>query len=190
MPFNDILEEHSIKGISQKTKISQEDLQALIEGKFGRFKKVKTFGFISILEREYDTKLNALRQQASEYYAQHEEQKGFSASLAMTEEKKSKSWVSVLIVLAILAYASWYFFTQFDKKHFNKMIPFSLTEQIESMPVPEVEGQKIQTQPEVISIELSSDETVIDDANAGAVLQDDALEQLQSKDENYSKERE
>jgi hypothetical protein len=58
------------------------------------------------------------------------------------------------------------------------------------MPVPEVEGQKIQTQPEVISIELSSDEMVIDDANAGAVLQDDALEQLQSKDENYSKERE
>ena len=189
MPFNDILEEHSIKGISQQTKISEEDLQNLVDGEFGRLKKVKTFGFISILEREYNTKLNALRQQASEYYNQHEEQSGFSASLSIMEEKKNKSLVFVLIVLAILAYASWYFFTQFDKKHFNKMIPFSDTQQIESMPVPEVEGQKIDTQPEAITIELSSDEMVIDDTNSGVVLQDDALEQLQSKDENYSKER-
>lgn len=189
MPFNDILEEHSIKGISQQTKIAEEDLQSLFDGKFEHLKRVKALGFISILEREYHTNLNALRQQALAYYNQHEEQSGFSASLTIMEEKKNRSFVFVLVVLAILAYASWYFFTQFDKKHFNKMIPFSDTQQIESMPVPEVENEKVDSLPEVINVELSSDEMVIDDANAGAVLQDRALEQIQSKDENYSKER-
>ncbi len=42
----------------------------------------------------------------------------------MEEEKKGNPSCFCLLVLALLGYASWYFFTQFDKKHLSGLIPF------------------------------------------------------------------
>jgi len=177
MLFTDTLQTHSIKDISQQTNISEENLHALAEGKFDGFKKVKTLGFISILEREYNTTLNELRQQASEYYIRNETQDDFLPTLLTTEEGKKKSLAFVVVILAILGYASWYFFTEFDKKHLNKMIPFSDTEQIESILVPEVEYLILQ--PNVTNAEADNKAIVIGDENVSEALQDDALELLQ-----------
>lgn len=177
MLFTDTLQTHSIKDISQQTKISEANLQALAEGQFDGFKKVKTLGLISILEREYNTTLKELRQQASEYYIRNEAQDGFLPILMVTEEKKKKSLAFVVVILAILGYASWYFFTEFDKKHLNKMILFSDTKQIESVSVPEAEHLILQ--PKVTDTELDSKAISVVDENVSEALQDDALELLQ-----------
>ncbi len=41
------------------------------------------------------------------------------------EEKKGKSKLFLLFVFLLLGYATWYFFTQFDKKQLSGLLPFS-----------------------------------------------------------------
>ena len=78
MQLNEILEENSIKTISQKTKISDSNLEALFEGNFTALQKTKALGFIAIVEREYHADLSALREEALEYYSSHREENNFA----------------------------------------------------------------------------------------------------------------
>lgn len=132
MQLNEILEENSIKTISQKTKISESNLESLLAGNFDTLQKTKALGFIAIIEREYNADLNRLRENALEYYSEHREESGYSTRHYLDEEKKGKSKLMVLVVVGLLAYASWYFFTQFDKKNLSGLIPFIDEETVES----------------------------------------------------------
>ena len=60
----------------------------------------------------------------------------------MEEEKKGKSKLFLVIVLALLGYASWYFFTQFDKKHLSELIPFMDEQMIETVVIETEEKKK------------------------------------------------
>jgi hypothetical protein len=124
MQLSDILEEQSVKMIAGKTKISEENLENLLAKKFENLKKVKTMGFISILEREYKADLTAIRQEANDYYNANNEDQSVTLGATLTEEKKGKSGFFLLFILLLLAYATWYFFTQFDKKHLSELLPF------------------------------------------------------------------
>jgi len=132
MQLNDILEENSIRAISQKTKISEENLENLLAKKFEKLKKIKTMGFISIIEREYNADLNALRDEAQEYYTDTHEDRSITLGMPIVEEKKGTSKIFLLIILGLLGYATWYFLTQFDKKHLSELIPFVDEATIES----------------------------------------------------------
>ena len=133
MQLNDILEENSIKTISQKTKVSEENLENLFAKNFESLKKVKALGFISILEREYTADLTLLRDAAHEFYADQGEDKSNTLGIPITEEKKGKSKFFMLFVFSLLIYATWYFFTQFDKKYISEMIPFIDESMFESL---------------------------------------------------------
>jgi len=124
MQLNDILEENSVRAISQKTKISEDNLENLLGKRFENLKKVKTLGFISILEREYNADLSALREEGQEYYADVGEDTSITLGMPIIEEKKGTSKIFLLIILGLLGYATWYFLTQFDKKHLSELIPF------------------------------------------------------------------
>ena len=125
MQLNDILEENSIKAISHKTKIPENNLEALFGNKFDRLPKVKTFGFISILEREYGAELQALRSDATRYYEEFIEDQRITLDVPDIIERKGKSKFVYLFVFLLLGYATWYFFTQFDQKHFEGLLKFS-----------------------------------------------------------------
>jgi len=124
MQLNDILEENSVKAISAKTKISEDNLENLLAKNFDKLKKVKTLGFISIIEREYHADLAHLREDAQEYYGQVGEDKSITLGLPITEEKKGTSKFMMFIILTLFATATWYFLTQFDKKYISELIPF------------------------------------------------------------------
>lgn len=132
MQLSEILEENSIKSISQKTKISEENLENLLAKNFDLLMKTKALGFISILEREYNAELDTLRDEALEYYASHDDDHSFSVAVPIKEEKKGRSKLFLVVVLGLLGYASWYFFTQFDKKHLSGLIPFQSEQTIEN----------------------------------------------------------
>jgi cytoskeletal protein RodZ len=125
MQLNEILEENSVKSISQKTNISESNLDALIAGEFDKLKRVKTMGFISILEREFSADLSALKKQAVEYYESNREEEKVTIGLPLPEEKKGKSIWFRLFILGLTVYTVWYFFTQFDKTQLTKYLPFS-----------------------------------------------------------------
>jgi len=127
MQLNEILEENSVKTISEKTNISEENLEALFNGEFDRLKKVKTMGFISIVEREFRADLSELRDQAKEYYKTHLEEDGVVLDVPVLESQKGKfSFMSFLTVM-LLGAGVWYLFTQFDQAKLRELLPFGET---------------------------------------------------------------
>ena len=142
MQLNEILEENTIKSISQKTKISEDNLENLLARNFEVLMKTKTLGFISILEREYKADLTALREEALEYYASHKVDHSVTVALPMEEDKKGRSKFFLLFVLVLLGYASWYFFTQFDKQHLSTLIPFMDDQQMTQMNIIAVQDEE------------------------------------------------
>ena len=124
MQLNEILEENSVKAISKRTNISEDNIEALIASDFDKLKKVKTLGFISIIEREYKADLSPLKEQALSHYAEYNDAESITLGLPIMEEKKGKSKVFLLFIFLLLGYASWYFFTQFDKKQLSDLLPF------------------------------------------------------------------
>jgi hypothetical protein len=163
MQLNEILEENTIKSISQKTKISEDNLENLLARNFEVLMKTKTLGFISILEREYKADLTALREEALEYYASHKVEHSISVALPMAEEKKGRSKFFLLIVLVLLGYASWYFFTQFDKQHLSTLIPFMDDQIIETniLVQDEEENQDLPIEDLSIASAVSKDAEVV-----------------------------
>lgn len=125
MQLNEMLEANSIEAVSKKTNIDKDALKLLFAGDFSTFKKTTALGFISIVEREYHADLNLLRAQAHDYYAQYKEPKPKQKlKIAAVHQKRGKSKWFLIAVFGILVYVSWYFFVQFDKKHFKNILPF------------------------------------------------------------------
>ncbi|HIQ46130.1 MAG TPA: hypothetical protein EYH57_00765 [Sulfurovum sp.] len=179
MQLNDILEENSIQAISAKTKIPEENLEYLIASEFDALTKVKTLGFISILEREYKADLSVLRASAEEYYGQSVEAHLFPIGQPIADEHKSKPKLLILFILLLLGVSSWYFFTQFDKKNLNELIPFIDEETIESFM-----GNK-----EVIideNITLKSDHLKIEEKSVAQTLRPEISESKNIVEENAS----
>ncbi|GIU01421.1 hypothetical protein TSL6_19270 [Sulfurovum sp. TSL6] len=188
MQLNEILEENTIKSISQKTKISEENLEYLLAANFDPLKKIKVLGFISILEREYNADLSGLREEALAFYSAEKEENGFTVGLPMDEEKRGKSKLFLFLILALLAYASWYFFTQFDKNHLSGLIPFIDEQRIENFVTENEENKK------EISIEdLSIASLVVSDTNTNTVVKEKVedivpQERVQSSDVKVKEE--
>jgi len=125
MQLNEILEENSVKSISQKTNISEINIDALVSSEFNKLKRVKTMGFISIIEREYKVDLSALKEQALDYYENNSEEVRVTMGLPLPEEKKGTSIWFKLLIIGLIIFTVWFFFAQFDKTQINKYLPFS-----------------------------------------------------------------
>lgn len=125
MQLSEILEENSVKAISQKTNISEQNIEALISDNFSELTKAKALGFISILERDYHADLKSVREKALSYYAAHMNENNIHMGLPVIEEKKGRSKWVLLLVLGLLAYATWYFFMQFDQKTLTTLLSFN-----------------------------------------------------------------
>jgi hypothetical protein len=156
MQLNELLEENSTKTISQRTNIAEENIERLLDNDFGAIKRVKTLGFISILEREYKIDLSKLREDALAYYDQKGEDESVTLGLPIVEEKKGRSKWLWLIVLILLGYASWFFFTQFDQSQLKSLLPFNEAKSVEST----LPGDTVET-----NEELSIKEVIITDGN-------------------------
>jgi len=141
MQLNEILEENSARTISKKTTISEENIEALLARDFSRLKRVKALGFISILEREYRADLSPLKKEALSYYNEHNDEENVTLGLPLDEERKGKPKWFLFLILGLLGYASWYFFTQFDKKQLSELLPFS-EEKISQMILPKEENKE------------------------------------------------
>lgn len=182
MQLNEILEENSVKSISQKTKISEDNLENLLARNFEVLMKTKTLGFISILEREYKADLTALKEEALEYYAAHQEDHAFSVAVPMEEVKKGKSKLFLFVILLLLGYASWYFFTQFDKEHLKTLIPFMDTQMIED----NSEVEDIEIKSDVPLEDLTIESAVISNTKIVSEITEEKVESSSTEESNQS----
>ncbi len=166
MQLNEILEENSVKSISQRTNISEANLDALVAGDFDKLKRVKTMGFISILEREFKADLSAFKVQALEYYENNSKSESVTIGLPLPEEKKGSSKWFKLFILILIAYTVWYFFTQFDKTMLTDMLPLS-EEKISKIVNEDVKKElsienRNKQGTEIIDVPVSENPTVLD----------------------------
>ncbi|BAF71183.1 hypothetical protein [Sulfurovum sp. NBC37-1] len=133
MQLSELLEENTTKTISERTKISEENLEYLLNNDFGAIKKVKMLGFISILEREYGVNLSKLKEEAMAYYDQHGLAESVTMGLPIIEEKKGRSKWLWLIVPILLGYASWFFFKNYDQSQLKALLPFNEASSVEKV---------------------------------------------------------
>ena len=154
MQLNELLEENSTKTISERTNIAEENIERLMNNDFGAIKRVKTLGFISILEREYKIDLSKLKEEALAYYEQKAEDESVTLGLPIVEERRGRSKWLWLIVPILLGYASWFFFTQFDQSQLKSLLPFNEAKNVENMmPADMVESNEELSIKQVITAE-------------------------------------
>ncbi len=181
MQLNEIVEANSLKEISKKTNISEENIEALASAEFDTLKRVKTLGFISIIEREYRVDLSAFREQALSYYAEHgSDEESITVGSPAVEEKRGKSKWFLLLVLGLLIYASWYFFTQFDQKHLSTLLPFSEEKVLNKIITPKEESLEgdlsianVTVQSEPVSVDSNDTVATESKVKAKAITQEE-----------------
>ena len=125
MQLKEILDENTVSAINKKTNIAEDNIVTLSNGEFEKISRVKTMGFLSILEREFHVDLSRLREEADTYYNSHTTEESVTIGLPMPEAKKGKSKWLTLVVVLLIVYAVWYAFNNFDKEKLGEMLPFS-----------------------------------------------------------------
>jgi len=88
--------------IHEETHIPLHHVQALLHNSFDGFSKVQFLGFISILEREYETDLSELKLHGVHYFDEKLEDQG-GVFIAPTKKKKPKMLYSVAIIAIFIA---------------------------------------------------------------------------------------
>ncbi|WP_456393869.1 hypothetical protein [Nitratifractor sp.] len=116
--LNEIIEENTLPTISKKTRISVQNLEALLKRDWGRLKKVQALGFLSILEREYHLDLSDMRDECRAYYESHREEGEQGPVITPAPEPQrrgpSKGVLSLIVLLVILG-ASVYLYSPVDQ---------------------------------------------------------------------------
>jgi len=148
--------------IHEKTHIAKHHVQALLHESFDEMTKVQFIGFISILEREYNIKLQDLKEIGLQHFqslkALHEEE-----NQVFVAPKKKKSNTAIYIILSLLLFAAAIIYNNSNKTQ-------SLKEQNATF-------EKLENTKELQSEELIQEE----DLNSSSPL-------MEQEDSNISKE--
>jgi len=117
MQLNEIIEENSLPTISQKTRISVGNLEAIVNRDWGQLKKVQALGFLSILEREYGIDLSDLRAECRAYFeSQPATEEAPPLVVAPVESPMRPGTRLVLVLVALLAAGGgWMAFVSTDR---------------------------------------------------------------------------
>ena len=106
----DLLREIGAQKIYEDTHISLKHAQSVIHESFEGLTKVQFLGFISILEREYNQDLSALKEKGLLYFGD-ENLQGISHTSVFVETKKEKSLAPIYILVALFVFILVAYFT-------------------------------------------------------------------------------
>jgi len=105
------LQEIGVQKIHEKTHISRDHAQAILDENFEDFTKIQFLGFISILERDYDIDLFDVKESGLVYF----ENKGSldkdkNKVFVVLSEKKSYKKIYIVLIVLFFAIAGFYAF--------------------------------------------------------------------------------
>jgi len=95
------LREIGAQKIHENTHISKEHIQALLHGSFESLNRIQFLGFISILERDYEIKLDELKNDGLEYFNENRVDDDENSKVFITSKQK-KNYKAIYITVAIL----------------------------------------------------------------------------------------
>jgi len=117
----DKLKEIGAQKIHATTHLSREHAQALLHGSFENINKVQFFGFVSILEREYNVDLEELKEQGNEYYTSLQESSTDTATNVFVTPKKKRDYTIFYIIIVILIFLGVTIFSLFSSSSTTKI---------------------------------------------------------------------
>ena len=127
MQLDELIEKYGLKDIFEKTNIFEDAVVQLSQEDFTSFPRAKALGLMSILRREYpELDTVVLKEKIETYYGAikpNKHAKNLHLVGKIEVEKKKSRWF-LFLILGLLSYASWYFFTQFDKRNLDGLITF------------------------------------------------------------------
>ena len=106
----EILKETGVQRIYEKTHIPIKHIKALFQDDFKSLNKVQFFGFVSILEREYELDLSELRAKGDEYFKTIKNDQHLESRLFVTTQKQKK-YTKIYLFTAFLILAGVAFYT-------------------------------------------------------------------------------
>ena len=102
--------------IHEDTHIPVQHAQSLLHNSFECFSKVQFLGFVSILEREYELKLDTLKLAGLDYFdVKHSDLDKDQSLLAPSNKKQSNGTLYIIIVILIFTVAIVYTYSAFNE---------------------------------------------------------------------------
>jgi len=109
-----------VQKISEQTHIPKQYIQAIFRGDFEGLNRVQCLGFISILQREYNTDLSELKEKCIEYFSDEDEEHKHEKVFVVAEKKKNHTKIYIIIAVIIFGLAVIY---SINNKSTNKVVP-------------------------------------------------------------------
>ncbi|SFV54295.1 membrane protein [hydrothermal vent metagenome] len=114
MQLDDLIKQETLRDIMKRTHISKNLLDILSNKEFDKVNRTQAIGTISILEREYDADLSEVRDEINLYFSQNSRDNNrFVVTEPVVQENNFLSKFFVLLLIAMIAYGSWYFFSAY-----------------------------------------------------------------------------
>ena len=111
MTLSELIAKEGVNGISQATNISIENLNFLNEDDFSKLTRVRSLGFIQILERDYGLDLDDLTSKIKAHFKENQLEAG-NEVVVLSKDSRDNSgfgFFNWLVILGLL-YALWYFY--------------------------------------------------------------------------------
>ena len=106
------LKEIGAQKIHEKTHITREHVQAILHDSFEGMNKIQFLGFISILERDYDIKLNDLKIRGLEYFLNIRSEAKQNTSVFVETKSKTKNTPYIIMALLVLVITAFFIFNK------------------------------------------------------------------------------
>jgi len=159
MQLNELIEKEGLENISLKTNISLENLQNLQNETFEKLNRVKSLGFINILEREYSVQLEEIREKIKEYFDDHHSAKDDEVVMLSPDrvEESGSGFFKWLVIFAIL-YGLWYLYSNGKLDSF-----FSKADSKETLlgDYKALESNTTQAQADTVVVDIQNKEEVV-----------------------------
>jgi len=107
------------KKIYETTHISRQHVQAILHESFEDISKIQFVGFISILEREYNIKLDDLKSKGLAYFSESPQNSSRSKTV-FVEPKREKSYTKLYILIVVAMFVGVTVFSFFPSKMIGK----------------------------------------------------------------------
>ncbi len=161
----DSLNKIGAQRIHEATHISRKHVESILNEDLEDMTKVQYLGFLSILEREFSLDLSGLKNRAVDYYKENEKGSNDKNNVKVfAPYKKEKNLTLVYIILAVVIFASFFFFSEFSQSKAPEVIKVDNSA---------IESAKYNLSTKVVPIENNSS---VDDANKSQEIKTDKIE--------------
>ncbi|MCK4440800.1 MAG: hypothetical protein KAU90_02255, partial [Sulfurovaceae bacterium] len=111
MKLGELIKSEGLDVVSEKTNISENNLEKLVDLDFEGLNRVKALGFLSILRREYGIELDIIEDSIKSYFVEHTSDESEPVLVSVDrEENKSYGFVKWIILFAVLG-GVWYLYS-------------------------------------------------------------------------------